>query len=143
MSNELRLRVEEYAEKAAATAVYNGRMSREGLVYAALGLAGEAGELANQAKKLIRGDDDVFHSGDRGLILQAGDASTPSAMTSWTISESRREKMNDELGDVLWYVATMAAELHIPLLSEIAERNLDKLAGRAAAGTLKGDGNTR
>lgn len=82
------------------------------LYYLALGLTGEAGEVANKVKKIIR---------DKALD---------------------REQIASELGDVLWYLATLARELDIPL-EYIARANLDKLAERRANGTLRGNGDNR
>jgi NTP pyrophosphatase (non-canonical NTP hydrolase) len=87
------------------------------LAYPALGLAGEAGEVAEHAKKAIRDD--------------AG-----------TISEERRAAMAKELGDVLWYVAQLASELELDL-SDIAETNLEKLLSRQRRGVLSGSGDDR
>jgi NTP pyrophosphatase (non-canonical NTP hydrolase) len=87
------------------------------LAYPALGLAGEAGEVAEHAKKVIRDD--------------AG-----------TISEERRAAMAKELGDVLWYVAQLASELTLDL-NEIAEENLEKLRSRQRRGVLSGSGDDR
>ena len=47
-----------------------------------------------------------------------------------------------ELGDVLWYIAALADELGIPL-EEIAIQNIEKLRGRHARGTIKGEGDNR
>lgn len=102
---------DDYQERAVSTAVYPGRYA---VIYPALGLAGEAGEIANKVKKVVRGDRGAFD----------------------------REAMKAELGDVLWYLAVIAEDLSIPL-SEIAEANLAKLQGRASRGTLKGDGDNR
>jgi NTP pyrophosphatase (non-canonical NTP hydrolase) len=87
------------------------------LAYPALGLAGEAGEVAEHAKKAIRDD--------------AG-----------AISDARRQAMARELGDVLWYVAQLASELELDL-SEIAETNLEKLLSRQRRGVLSGSGDDR
>lgn len=78
--------------------------SREALAVWALGVAGEAGEVAELVKK---------HLG-HGHALE-------------------REKVRKELGDVLWYVAVLAAELDISL-SEVAEGNLAKLRSRYPEG---------
>lgn len=106
-----------YAEQARQTAVYPnaGTGATDALAYATLGLAGEAGELANKVKKILRGD-------PRG----------------W----DTREAMISELGDVLWYVAALAGELGISL-DDVATLNLAKLADRASSGTIKGDGDNR
>lgn len=87
------------------------------LAYPALGLAGEAGEVAEHAKKAIRDDDG-------------------------TVSDERREAMAKELGDVLWYVAQIATELGLDL-DQIAEGNLEKLLSRQRRGVLSGSGDDR
>jgi NTP pyrophosphatase (non-canonical NTP hydrolase) len=87
------------------------------LAYPALGLAGEAGEVAEHAKKAIRDD-------------------------GGTISDERRTAMAKELGDVLWYVAQLASELELGL-DAIAEQNLQKLFSRQRRGVLSGSGDDR
>jgi NTP pyrophosphatase (non-canonical NTP hydrolase) len=105
--------IKQYADSASFTSEYPGRYETPGLMYATLGLAGEAGELANQAKKVLRDD-------------------------GQKLSGERRSKMIDELGDVLWYCAAVADELGVSL-SYVAGVNLMKLANRQKAGTIKGD----
>ena len=87
------------------------------LAYPALGLSGEAGEVAEHAKKAIRDD-------------------------NGQITEERRAAMAKELGDVLWYVAQLASELQLDL-DEIAQANLDKLLSRQQRGVLSGSGDDR
>jgi NTP pyrophosphatase (non-canonical NTP hydrolase) len=87
------------------------------LAYPALGLAGEAGEVAEHAKKAIRDDEGA-------------------------VSDQRREAMAKELGDVLWYVAQIATELGLDL-DQIAEGNLEKLLSRQQRGVLSGSGDDR
>lgn len=89
----------------------------EWLAYPALGLAGEAGEVAEHAKKAIRDD------GGR-------------------VEEPRRTAIAKELGDVLWYVAQLATELQLDL-NAIAQANLDKLLSRQRRGVLSGSGDDR
>ncbi|HEY8303869.1 MAG TPA: nucleoside triphosphate pyrophosphohydrolase family protein [Solirubrobacteraceae bacterium] len=104
----------EYQRQSRRTAEY----PREAwLTYPALGLAGEAGEVAEHAKKAIRDD--------------AG-----------KISDERRAAMSKELGDVLWYVAQLASELRLDL-DEIAAQNLAKLFSRQERGVLSGSGDDR
>ena len=93
---------EDYQSEASQTAHYPRRMSN--LEYPTLGLAGEAGEVANIVKKIQR---------DHGGVL----------------NEEIRGKLKDELGDVLWYISACADELRITL-QEIAEYNVNKLAKR-------------
>jgi NTP pyrophosphatase (non-canonical NTP hydrolase) len=87
------------------------------LAYPALGLAGEAGEVAEHAKKAIRDD-------------------------GGEVTDERRAAMAKELGDVLWYVAQLATELGLDL-DDIAQSNLDKLLSRQQRGVLSGSGDER
>ena len=93
---------DEYQSEASQTAHYPRRMSN--LEYPTLGLAGEAGEVANIVKKIQR---------DHGGVL----------------NDEIRAKLQDELGDVLWYISACADELGLTL-REIAEYNVNKLAKR-------------
>ena len=93
---------EEYQSAASMTALYPRRMSN--LEYPTLGLAGEAGEVANIVKKIQRDNEGI-------------------------LTEEVRGKLRDELGDVLWYISACADELGLTL-DEIAAFNVDKLAKR-------------
>jgi NTP pyrophosphatase (non-canonical NTP hydrolase) len=104
----------EYQRQSRRTAEY----PREAwLAYPALGLAGEAGEVAEHAKKAIRDDEGK-------------------------VSDERRAAMSKELGDVLWYVAQLATELGLDL-DDIATQNLEKLFSRQTRGVLSGSGDDR
>ena len=96
------MKFEEYQSKASVTALYPKRLSN--LEYPTLGLAGEAGEVANIVKKIQR---------DFG----------------GEITDEIRVKLKDELGDVLWYISACADELGLKL-EEIAQFNVEKLAER-------------
>ena len=89
----------------------------DNIVYPTLGLAGEAGEVAEHVKKAIRDD-------------------------GGTVADERRAAMAKELGDVLWYVAQLATELDLDL-DEVAAGNLDKLRSRQLRGVLSGSGDNR
>jgi NTP pyrophosphatase (non-canonical NTP hydrolase) len=104
----------EYQEKAASTKNYPDNI---GLGYAALGLTGEAGEVANKIKKVYRDN-------------------------QGELSESSAQAIADELGDVLWYVSAMCDEIGVPL-GEVAMRNLDKVASRKERGVIHGSGDQR
>ena len=86
-------------------------------IYPTLGLTGEAGEVADKVKKVIR---------DRGGVFDA----------------DTREAIKLELGDVLWYVAQLASELGYDL-NEVADANLQKLSSRADRGRIGGSGDQR
>ncbi len=96
---------EDYQKEASSTALYPNRLNN--LEYPTLGLTGEAGEVANIVKKIQR---------DFGGEL----------------TDEVRLKLQDELGDVLWYISACADELGLTL-REIAEYNVGKLAKRHKA----------
>jgi NTP pyrophosphatase (non-canonical NTP hydrolase) len=107
--------ISEYQERSRRTATYPG--AGENIVYPTLGLAGEAGEVAEKVKKLLRDDDGV-------------------------LSDERRSALAGELGDVLWYVAQVATEADLDL-EQVAQANLDKLLSRQQRGVLSGSGDQR
>ena len=103
---------DEYQKQANETAIYPVRYS---LLYPALGLAGEAGEVAEKVKKIIRDDKDI---------------------------ESERKNIARELGDVLWYVSAVARDIGYTL-GGIADLNIEKLQSRKERGKLQGNGDDR
>ena len=103
-----------YQRSASRTAIYP---EQHKILYPALGLAGEAGEVANKVKKLIRDGPDKR-------------------------PETWREDIASEIGDVLWYCAALASDLDIPL-SKIAGQNKTKLEHRQKNNTLQGSGDNR
>lgn len=108
----------EYQSGARTTALYPEHAR---IVYPALKLAGEAGEVAEKLGKLMR--DEGFEPG-----APLGDAA--------------RDALVKELGDVLWYVANLAADLGVGL-DEVASINLAKLASRRDRGVIHGSGDER
>jgi NTP pyrophosphatase (non-canonical NTP hydrolase) len=103
-----------YQRNASSTAIYP---EEHRILYPALGLAGEAGEVANKVKKLIRDGPDKRPD-------------------TW------REDIASEIGDVLWYCAALATDLNLSL-GMIAGQNEKKLGQRKQSGTLGGSGDTR
>lgn len=104
----------EYQNRAIVTAVK--RAQELGWMYAALGIAGEAGEVAEKVKKTLRD-----HNGDFSKSLS---------------------DIEKELGDLLWYIAFMCSSLGIDL-EDVAKTNLDKLDSRKKRGVLRGNGDDR
>jgi NTP pyrophosphatase (non-canonical NTP hydrolase) len=106
----------EYQYHATQTAIYPdaGRGSVTALSYVSLGLAGEAGEIANKVKKLLR------------------DGDTP----------EKRKAISKEIGDCLYYISQLCTELDTPL-DYVARQNVNKLADRKERGVLQGDGDIR
>lgn len=86
---------------------------KQAIVYPTLGLIGEAGEISEKVKKWLRGDREL----DRDALLK-------------------------ELGDPLWYIASLADDLGYTL-QEVVDANVAKLSSRLERGVLKGDGDNR
>ena len=103
-----------YQRSATKTAVYPPEHK---ILYRALGLAGEAGEVANKVKKVMR--DGVENQPD-----------------NW------KEQIASEIGDVLWYCAALATDLNVSL-GMIASLNEKKLQDRYDRGKLNGSGDNR
>ncbi len=89
--------------------------AREQILYMALGVAGEAGEIADSVKKWIRGDFD---------------------------SQELRKRILKEVGDELWYLSRLCAKLGVPL-NYVASQNIEKLHDRLERDVLRGDGDDR
>ena len=112
------LSMNEYQAETASTAIYKWRV-----IYPALGLSNEAGEVGGKLKKLIR---------DEGLKFDGTD----------NLTDKQRADIGSELGDVLWYIAALARDLGLSL-NEVAHMNLEKLSDRKARGKIGGSGDDR
>lgn len=108
------MNMNDYQNQASKTAIYN---DADVIIYPALGLVSEAGEVAGKVKKVLRDHNGNFSPEDR-----------------WAIA--------DEIGDVLWYIAALCFDMGTPL-EVVAQRNLDKLNSRLARGVLGGSGDNR
>lgn len=108
------LTLDEYQVIATETAIYP---TEHDVVYPTLGLTGEAGEVSDKVKKVLRDNNGEF-------------------------SAERREEIAKEMGDVLWYLANLADDLGYDL-SLIAYMNIDKLSSRKERGVLGGSGDKR
>ncbi len=84
-----------------------------------------------EAEKLISEDGrkDMITNGVLGLAGEAGECCDIVKKYKYQGHELDKEKLKDELGDVLWYIAETATGLGISL-EEVAEYNLDKLHKR-------------
>lgn len=106
--------LDEYQQHALETAIYP---AEQRIVYPTLGLTGEAGEVADKVKKVIRDNAQQF-------------------------TEERRTEIAKELGDVLWYCATLARDLGYEL-DDVAQMNVDKLRSRMQRNHITGSGDNR
>jgi len=86
---------------------------KHAIVYPALGLVGEAGEISEKVKKWLRGD-----------------------------RELDKEGLLKELGDPLWYIASLADDLGFTL-QEVVDANVQKLSSRKDRNLLHGEGDNR
>jgi len=105
----------EYQQKASETAIFP---KEKALEYITLGLTGEAGEIANKVKKLIR------DGADKETL------------------EQKKIEIGYEIGDVLWYCAMLAKEVGMNL-GHVMENNINKLHSRKERGTISGSGDNR
>ena len=103
-----------YQQVAKTTAIYP---REQAIIYPALGLTGEAGEVANKVKKIIRDD-------------------------GYKTNENLVQEISAEIGDCLWYISVLADDIGCKL-SDIANANLLKLANRKEKGTIHGSGDKR
>ena len=87
------------------------------LMYLTLGLVGEAGEVANKIKKVYRDHDGQLMDDVKSVVAE-------------------------ELGDVLWYMARLAFEMGFSM-TDLADRNYQKLMDRKSRGAMKGSGDHR
>ena len=109
-----KMNLNEYQQECAKTAIFPHDSD---VTYLSLALCGEAGELADKVKKIIRDRDGLFtHEDHIALAL--------------------------ELGDALWYAANLARALDFTL-DEVAQMNLNKIQNRLLRGTIHGSGDNR
>ena len=108
------MKVNSYQEEAVKNKIYGYGSA---IIYPALGLGNEAGEVQGKIKKVLRDNGGVFDLESKALIA-------------------------DEMGDVLWYLAALADDLGYTL-NEIAEINIAKIKRRRENGTISGSGDSR
>ena len=106
---------DEYQKFTATTDIYPDNDFNIG--YKALGLTGEAGEVADKIKKIYRDKDGNFNVTDELEIAK-------------------------EVGDCIWYISRIADAIGFEL-SGIAKLNVDKLSKRKSEGKLHGSGDNR
>ena len=104
-----------YQEIARSTAIYPN--IGHNFTYPVLGLCGEAGEVAEKVKKILRDRDGV-------------------------LSEQDKVEVAKELGDVLWYIAAICSEFGLSM-EAVADANAIKLRSRKERGVLQGSGDDR
>jgi len=109
------MNLNEYQTLALRTA--RPKQAKDELYHLLLGLCGEAGEIAEKTKKIIRDQDSDFSKLD-------------------TVD------LKKELGDVLWHIAVISDYFDITL-EQVGDTNIKKLASRLERGQLSGSGDDR
>ena len=104
-----------YQIEARKTAIYPKKGNN--FIYPTLGLVGEAGEVAEKVKKILRDKNGNFDIESKLAIKK-------------------------ELGDVLWYLSNLCDELQFSL-DDVATTNIEKLNLRLINGKISGSGDDR
>lgn len=104
----------EYQKKALETEDYPSELK---IILPTLGLTGEAGEVADKVKKVLRDNNGEF-------------------------TGERTKEIAKELGDVAWYLAVLAHSIGYTL-EEICKMNIDKIESRFVRGKIHGEGDNR
>lgn len=108
--------LDEYQKEALVTALFSGNELKD-LAHWVLGVTGEAGEIAEKVKKIIRDKDGH-------------------------LDDDAKTELAKEIGDVLWYLAVLSEYLGVKF-DDIATANITKLRSRQARGVLQGSGDNR
>ncbi|MCR4774584.1 MAG: nucleoside triphosphate pyrophosphohydrolase family protein [Prevotella sp.] len=106
--------INDYQKAALETAIYP---EDKKILYPTLGLTGEAGEVSDKVKKVIRDNNSEFTAEKKAEIMK-------------------------EIGDVLWYCATLSNDLGYTL-EEVCKANIAKLSSRKERGMIHGNGDNR
>ena len=109
----------EYQKESRKTALHPN--AGDNLPYLALGVAGEAGEVADKVKKFIR---------DNGFTSMKD------------LTQEQKTDLGKEIGDILWYIAQIATECGLSF-EEVAKMNIEKTHSRLGRGKLGGSGDNR
>ena len=109
------MELNDYQRESRKTALYPEVGSN--VIYPTLGLVGEAGEVADKVKIILRDKKGLF-------------------------DKDSKDAIKFELGDVLWYISQLSSELGYEL-EEVAKANLQKLNSRKSRGKIQGSGDNR
>lgn len=108
------MELNKYQQLVETTRIYPEDMK---IVYPCLGLSGEVGEVCDRIKKIYRDKEGVFSYYDKQEIAK-------------------------EMGDVLWYLASLATDLDLNM-NDIAFTNTQKILNRKQNGKISGNGDNR
>lgn len=108
------MKVKNYETEALSTAIYP---QEQNILYPTLGLTGEAGEVSDKVKKVLRDNNGIF-------------------------TDEIKKELAKELGDVAWYIVALSRDLGYSL-EDVLQMNIDKLSSRKNRGVLSGSGDNR
>jgi len=108
------MNMQDYQTQAGKTAIY---LRSDAIIYPAIGLFSEAGEIAGKIHKIMRDNNGIF-------------------------LPEHLEAIADEAGDLLWDLAALCTDIGFGL-EVVAQRNLDKVNSRMARGVIGGSGDNR
>lgn len=113
------MQIKDYSDQALSTDLFDktSDLASPAMLEKVFGLCGEAGEVAEKFKKLLRDKDGVATDDDK-------------------------KELAKELGDILWYVNSVGSYLGYDL-EQIAQMNLDKVLSRKSRGQTRGSGDNR
>lgn len=113
------MKLEDYSTQAMTTDVFDKTddVASPAMLEKVFGLVGEAGEVAEKFKKILRDKNGM-------------------------VTDEERKELAKELGDILWYVNSVGVYLGFSL-DDIAQMNLDKLSSRKNRDVLAGSGDNR
>ena len=78
----------------------------------------------------------------RGFIGEVGEVYSLLAKNIRDETDFEPEKLKKELGDCLWFIATICTDFGLDL-NDVAHANIEKLLSRKLRGTLHGSGDDR
>lgn len=108
--------LDEYQKEALVTAIWSGDQLKD-LSHWVLGITGEAGEIAEKVKKIIRDNDG-------------------------NVSADNKKELVKEMGDVLWYLAVLCEHLGYKF-DDVGTVNISKLRDRQKRDKISGSGDNR
>lgn len=115
------MQLSDYSKQAISTDTFDESKPKDpgshAFISKVLGLSGEAGEVAEKMKKILR---------DKGGQM----------------TDEDKKEFIKELGDILWYINSTALYLGYTL-DDVAQANLDKVLSRKARGVSHGSGDNR
>lgn len=114
---EKKMTLNEYQAFCLSTSEALGVNEDDRFIIASMGVVGEAGEVIEKVKKLLRDYNGVM-------------------------TDDFKKGLVGEIGDVMWYCAVLSDEIGYDLCT-VSQKNIDKLLSRLERGVIAGNGDNR